>query len=141
VLLSACFNYTNLSIAKALNRAREVGVRKVIGAMRSHVVAQFVVESVIISLASLVAAFGIFVLARPWFLSFSSDLSEMLDLAISGKLIFWFIVMAAGTGLLAGIVPALFFSRLKAAVVLKNVKSLQAFKSLNIRKALVVVQY
>jgi putative ABC transport system permease protein len=141
VLLSACFNYTNLSIAKALNRAREVGVRKVIGAMRSHVVAQFVVESVIISLASLVAAFGIFVLARPWFLSFSSDLSEMLDLAISGKLIFWFLVMAAGTGLLAGIVPALFFSRLKAAVVLKNVKSLQAFKSLNIRKALVVVQY
>lgn len=141
VLLSACFNYTNLSIARALSRAREVGVRKVIGAMKSHVVVQFVVESIIISLLSVAVAFGLFVLARPFFLSFSPDLSEMLELSISIKLIFWFVVMAAVTGLLAGLFPAIFFSQINAALVLKNMKSLQGFKGLNVRKALVVVQY
>lgn len=141
VILSACFNYTNLSIAKALGRAREVGVRKVIGAMKEHVIAQFVVESILISLMALVVAFGLFLVARPWFLSFSPDLSNMLDLSISAELIFWFLVLAITTGVLAGITPALFFSRLNAASVLKNVKSLQTFKSLNVRGALVVVQY
>ena len=141
VLMSACFNYTNLSIAKALNRSREVGVRKVIGALKSHLVAQFVVESVIISLLALVVAFGLFMLAKPWFLSFSANLRDMLEMSISGKLIFWFIIMAIVTGFLAGIVPAFFFSRLNAANALKGPKSPQTFKGLNIRKVLVVIQY
>jgi putative ABC transport system permease protein len=62
VILSACFNYTNLSIARSLRRSREVGIRKVVGALRSHVVGQFVVEAVMIALCSLVFAFGLFVL-------------------------------------------------------------------------------
>src|SRR5258706_4204164 len=54
VILSACFNYTNLSIARSLRRSREVGIRKVIGALKSHVMGQFIAESVIISLLALV---------------------------------------------------------------------------------------
>ena len=53
VILSACFNYTNLSIARSLRRSREVGIRKVVGALRIHVLSQFVVEAVIIALLAL----------------------------------------------------------------------------------------
>jgi putative ABC transport system permease protein len=49
VILSACFNYTNLSVARSLRRSREIGIRKVIGALRGHVIGQFVVEAIIIS--------------------------------------------------------------------------------------------
>src|SRR5205814_6423870 len=49
VIMSACFNYTNLSIARSLNRSREVGIRKVIGALKRHVIGQFITESIIIA--------------------------------------------------------------------------------------------
>ena len=69
VILSACFNYTNLSIARSLRRSREVGIRKVVGALRMHVLSQFVVEAVVIALLALVLSFGLFVLFKPFFLS------------------------------------------------------------------------
>jgi putative ABC transport system permease protein len=61
VILSACFNYTNLSVARSFKRSREVGIRKTIGALRSHVVTQFVIESVILALIALVFAFVLFI--------------------------------------------------------------------------------
>jgi ABC-type antimicrobial peptide transport system permease subunit len=57
VIISACFNYTNLSIARSLRRSREVGIRKVIGARKSHIRGQFISEAVIISFLALVFSF------------------------------------------------------------------------------------
>jgi putative ABC transport system permease protein len=141
VLLSACFNYTNLSIARALNRAREVGVRKVTGATKGQVVGQFVVESIFIATLSVVVAFGLFVLVKPYFLGIDRHLSEMLTISFSFQLALSFILFAMITGIAAGIVPAFFFSRLNAATVLKNTHSVQPFRNVNLRKTLIVIQY
>ena len=80
VILSACFNYTNLSIARSLRRSREVGIRKVIGALRSHVMGQFIVEAVLISLCALVLAGALFVFLRPYFLGIEPEMTKFSSL-------------------------------------------------------------
>jgi putative ABC transport system permease protein len=141
VLLSACFNYTNLSIARALSRAREVGVRKVTGATRQHVIAQFVVEAVFISILAMVVAFLIFLLVKPYFLYLDKRYSDLLTLDVSPQLLAWFVLFAIVTGIVAGILPAFFFSKLNAATVLKSANTVQPFRHINLRKTLIVVQY
>jgi putative ABC transport system permease protein len=141
VILSACFNYTNLSVARSLRRSREIGIRKVIGALRSHVIGQFVVEAIIISLSALVAAFVIFLVLRPHFKSIEPSLQELLTLNISPLLVICFIGFALFTGVAAGFFPALFFSRINAVQVLKSANGTKVFKKLTLRKALIIFQY
>jgi putative ABC transport system permease protein len=141
VILSACFNYTNLSVARSLRRSREIGIRKVIGALRGHVIGQFVVEAIIISLSSLVAAFAIFLLLRPHFKSMEPGLQELLTLNVSPLLVICFIGFALFIGVAAGLFPALFFSRINAVQVLKSSSSTKMFKKLTLRKVLIVFQY
>jgi ABC-type antimicrobial peptide transport system permease subunit len=141
VILSACFNYTNLSIARSLRRSREIGVRKVIGALRSHVIGQFVVEAIIISLSALVAAFIIFILLRPHFKSIEPSLQELLTLNVSPLLVVCCLAFATFIGIVAGFFPALFFSRINAVQVLKSSSNSKVFKKLTLRKVLIVFQY
>ena len=141
ILLSACFNYTNLSIARSLRRSREVGIRKVIGAQRIQVIGQFIAESVIISLASLLLAFLIFLVLRAQFLAINPDLAKSFSLALSPRLVLEFLVLAIVVGVVAGLLPALFYSKINAVQVLKDASALKVFRHLTVRKALVVVQY
>ena len=141
VILSACFNYTNLSIARSLRRSREVGIRKVIGALRSHVLGQFIAESVIISLMALSLSFLLFLFLRDQFLAFHPFLSDLLSLELSPALFFWFVLLAVTVGVTAGFLPALFFSKINAVQVLKDVTTLKVFRNLNMRKALILTQY
>lgn len=140
VILSACFNYTNLSIARSLRRSREVGIRKVVGALKGHVLAQFVTEAVIIALLALVFSFVIFMLFKPYFLSLNENYGEMLRLELSLKVIGYFILFAVGVGIMAGFFPALFFARLNAIKVLKNMSS-GKFRNVVLRKVLIVAQF
>ena len=141
VILSACFNYTNLSIARSLRRSREVGIRKVIGARNGHVVGQFIVEAVIISLLALVFSVLLFLLLRTQFLGFDPFLEDLLSLDLSPRVILSFIALAVAVGVVAGFLPALFFSRINAIQVLKDVSSMKVFRHVTMRKALIVVQY
>jgi ABC-type antimicrobial peptide transport system permease subunit len=141
VILSACFNYTNLSIARSFRRSREVGIRKVIGALRGHVAGQFIAEAIIISLLALVLSFGMFILLRPAFLSLAPELSNIVTLDLTWQEIIYFLMLAIAVGLLAGILPAAFFSRIKAIQVLKDASSLKVFRNVAMRKILIVVQY
>jgi putative ABC transport system permease protein len=141
VILSACFNYTNLSIARSLRRSREVGIRKVVGALKVHVLGQFVVEAVIIALLALIFSFALFVLFKPYFLSLNDGYSKMLMLDISPKVILYFILLAIGVGLAAGFFPALFFARVNAIQVLKNISSIRGFGNVTVHKALIVAQF
>jgi len=141
IILSACFNYTNLSIARAMRRAREVGIRKVMGALRFQVGWQFVTESTIIALLALVVSFGLFLFLRVQFLSLDRVLAELVTLAITPKLVLYFVLMALAVGVAAGVLPAVFFSRINAIQVLKSTSSLKIFRHVNLRKALIVVQY
>lgn len=141
VILSACFNYTNLSMARSLRRSREVGIRKVIGALKSHVLGQFITESAFFSLLALLFSFFLFLFLRTQFLALAPPLAEQVSLHLSPQLIFYFVVFAIIVGIVAGFLPALFFSRINAIQVLKDVSSLRVFRHVNMRKALIVVQY
>jgi len=141
VLLSACFNYTNLSVARALKRAKEVGIRKVVGAGKRQVIFQFVTESVVISLISLGFALLLFLFLREEFVSIHDYINRLVVLDLSFVTILWFIALAIFTGIIAGIFPALFFSRIQALQVLKGITSLKLFHRVSLRKSLIVVQY
>jgi ABC-type antimicrobial peptide transport system permease subunit len=141
VILSACFNYTNLSVARALRRSKEVGIRKVVGALKAHVVGQFLVEAIMISLFALVFSFGLFALLKPHFLALDDLYKRMLTLEISPMVVVYFVLLAIVVGFFAGVLPALFFARVNAVHILKNIATVRVFKNLTMRKALIVVQF
>jgi putative ABC transport system permease protein len=140
VIVSACFNYTNLSIARSLKRYREVGVRKVIGAMRANVRTQFVLEAVTISMLALIASLGLFLLLRPHLIGLERDLQEMLVLELTPGVVIAFVLFAILVGVCAGLAPAFHFSRINAIQAIRNMTSTNA-KKLTGRKALIVFQY
>ncbi|SHH91392.1 FtsX-like permease family protein [Chryseolinea serpens] len=141
VILSACFNYTNLSVARAFRRSREVGIRKIIGAGKGHVMGQFLMESVIISLMALVVSFLLFLFLRTQFISLHSFLENLAVLKLTPGIVLSFIAFAIAVGIAAGIIPALLFSRINPNKVLKDASTLKLFRHVNLRKGLIVVQY
>jgi putative ABC transport system permease protein len=141
VILSACFNYTNLSIARSLRRSREVSIRKVVGALRSQVLLQFIAEAVVMALVALVFSFLLFLVLRIEFLSLAPQVNDLFLLNLSPELIVYFVALALMVGITAGLLPALFFSRINAIQVLKNASSLKLFRHIAMRKALIVLQY
>ena len=141
VILSACFNYTNLSIARALRRSKEVGIRKVIGAVKGNVMGQFMTEAVVISLLALLLALVLFVFLRPYFLGLNPDVQELLRLELSPTLVFYFVLFALAIGLAAGFFPALYFSKISTVQVLKGSVAGKITGKFTTRKALVVFQY
>ncbi len=141
VIVSACFNYTNLSIARSMRRSREVGIRKVIGALQNQVLGQFMVEAVLISLVALVFSFFLFLFLRTQFFALHEYLVTMVSLELSPKIIFYFILLALVVGTIAGLLPSLFYSKINAIKVLKDSTSLQLFRHVTFRKVLIVIQY
>jgi len=141
IIISACFNYTNLSIARSLNRAREVGIRKVFGAVRVQILIQFLTESVIISLLAFVFSIGIVQLLEPIFLDL--NFSQLLDWNLNQSIEVYLICFAFSivVGFIAGIVPASFHSSVKALQALKNLSGVKVFSKLGLRNALIVAQF
>jgi len=124
ILLIACINYMNLSTARSIRRAREVGIRKVVGSGRGSLIGRFLGESLLLSAVAGTLALGIVIIVLPWF-----DRLVMTDLSIPyGDPLFWlggagFIVF---TGLLAGSYPAFYLSAFRPVNILRG-----HFKSLN----------
>ncbi|MBA4851088.1 ABC transporter permease [Emticicia sp. BO119] len=141
VILSACFNYTNLSIARAMRRFKEVGIRKAIGAQKSQVWQQFLVESIMISLSALLLSFFIFLLLRPQLINLAPEMQRTVKLALTPTMVIAFVFFSVIVGIIAGFLPALFFSRVNAINALRNVSSVKGFKFATFRRVLVVVQY
>jgi putative ABC transport system permease protein len=141
VMISSCFNYTNLSIARALKRSREVGIRKISGALRTQVLAQFLTESIIISLLALVISFFLFLLLRPQFLSLHTFVESIVSLKLTVRTILYFITVGIVVGIVAGILPAVFFSRINLSSVLKGISPMQNARSFSLRKVIIVIQY
>jgi len=138
ILLIACINFMNLSTARSANRAKEVGIRKVMGSFRSHLVKQFLIESILLSLFSFVIAIAIAWLVIPMF----NELS-LRELSMPfGSPLFWALVIAAAliTGVLAGLYPSFFLSAFRPVNVLKGNVALGT-KSGLVRGALVVFQF
>jgi ABC-type antimicrobial peptide transport system permease subunit len=141
VVLSACFNYTNLSIARSMRRFKEVGLRKVIGAGQREVRQQFLAEAVIVSLVALLLSFAMFLLLRPQFMSIAPEILKIVKLEITVPMALAFIVFSIVVGIIAGFLPAIFFAKVSIIHALKDVSAVKVFKGISLRRALVVVQY
>lgn len=139
ILVSACFNYTNLSIARSLNRGKEVGIRKVAGARRWNVFMQFIMESFIVAFLSFGLAYVLLRLGT----DFSPFVAEVLPngFQFDGSIFVWFLLFTVFTGLVAGIIPAWTLSSFKPVQVLKNLSTIKLFGSNSLRKSLIVVQF
>jgi putative ABC transport system permease protein len=139
VLLIACINFMNLSTARSAERAKEVGIRKSIGALRSQLGAQFLGETVLLSLVALIFAAGLVLLALPYV----NNLSQRhLQSVLAGNT--WLLTaMLAGTilvGLLSGLYPAVYLSSFQPVKVLKGI-SLSGKNKGGLRNVLVVGQF
>ena len=121
VLLIAGINYTNLTTARASGRVKEIGVRKTIGAIRSNLIGQFLIESLLTTVIAFVLAVIIVNLIIPAFNQFAG---KQLSLGISTGYRFWLIAIAlvVGMGFLSGGYAALLLSRLKPVALLKGLK-------------------
>ncbi len=141
LILTSAFNYTNMSLAKALTRAREIGVRKVAGALRSQILAQFLAESVLSSLLALLLAYVFLQFLTPAFegLKFMSMLkiSPQENLTIYA----WFLAFAILTGLVAGLLPALYMSTFNPIAVFKDTFGIRILSRMFLRKLLIVAQF
>ncbi|MHA4809351.1 ABC transporter permease [Flavitalea flava] len=138
ILLIACINFMNLSTALSGRRAKEVGLRKTVGALRGQLILQFISESVLLSFISLIIGGVLAVLLLPLFndLASKSISISLLNVRIIGELL----GTAVLVGLISGSYPALFLSSFNPVKVLKGVKVLHGGKSF-FRNGLVVIQF
>lgn len=138
VLVIACFNFINLATARSFRRAKEIGVRKVVGAARTQLIIQFIGETVLLSMISMLVAVAATMLVLPWMNDFTGKSIAFNPVAHP---LLGLLILAAGVllGILAGIYPALFLSGFRPIKVLKNMKLTGSSSWL--RPALVVVQF
>jgi putative ABC transport system permease protein len=139
IVIIACFNYTNLSLAKALSRAKEVGIRKTIGASRFKIFTQFIGESTTYALIALVIAFFLYKLLLPHF--FQSILVHVEMDTLSFGLTLSFVLFTLFIGFLAGIIPSILISKFNPTEVLKDITKTKVFSRVNLRRSLVVIQF
>lgn len=137
ILVIACINFMNLATAKASGRAKEVGIKKTVGASRGVLVRQYLGESLAVSFISLAAG----VLLVDILLGKFNDITgKQLSLTLDGTMLLWLGGIWLVTGLLAGSYPALYLSGFKPAAVLKGRLSI-SFGEVWARKSLVVIQF
>ena len=139
ILLIACVNFMNLSTARSANRAREVGIRKVAGSTKGQLIIQFLTESVLLSLFSLVLALGIAVLLLPMFNQLAGK-SLHPGVLFSGRFLPILLLLVLLVGCLAGSYPAFYLSSFQPIHVLKG-KVAAGFRSSWLRSSLVVFQF
>jgi len=138
ILLIACINFMNMATARSVARAKEVGVRKVVGALRSVLIGQFIGEAILLTFFSTAIAIGLVSICLP---AFNTLTGKQISVPASQP-VFWFSLVAliTITGFVAGSYPAIFLSSLNPVKVLKS--SLKfSWGALFFRKALVVFQF
>jgi putative ABC transport system permease protein len=140
LLIIACVNFINLATAQAVNRSKEVGLRKVLGSNRRQLILQFITETFIITLFAIGLAIGIALLALPF-------LNTLLNLNLSRSflseplvLLFLFAVLA-GVTFFAGFYPAMVLSGFNPITALKNKFAVGSSSGVSLRRALVVLQF
>jgi len=142
VLLIACINFMNLATARSSTRIKEVGMRKVTGAQKSHLIKQFMVESIILSFISL---FFSIILVSIFLPTFNSLSGKQLTIEISSQMhvIPWIVGLAVFTGLVSGSYPALILSSLRPVHILRGslVPGAPGIRNSIFRKVLVLTQF
>jgi putative ABC transport system permease protein len=135
ILLIACSNFINLSTARSLNRSKEIGLRKVVGAGRSQLIAQFLGESVIYVLIACAVSFLFVVVSRPYFNNFTSA-----PLQLSWQILPAYLIVILVVGILAGLYPAMMMSSFAPIKSLKG-HIRHSIQDIIFRKGLVIFQF
>lgn len=138
ILLLACINFINLSTAKSANRAKEVGLRKVVGSQRTGLIAQFLTESVLFSFLSIVLSIALAALLLPYFNQLANK--ELQFPWLSWWLLPLMLVGGLTIGLISGVYPAFYLSGFKPIEVLRGTLS-TGFKNSYLRNSLVIFQF
>ncbi len=137
VLLLAGFNYVNLTLIRSLGRAREVGVRKAVGALKSQLIGQFLTESTVVALLAFGLAYG-----QLKFVSQLPTVQRLIeDVRQDGFQWAYFLVFVLLTGLIAGWVPAQTLASHQPAQVLRGFLETRLFRGLGLRRTLIVSQF
>lgn len=139
ILIIACVNFINLSTARGIKRAKEVGLRKVVGSARSSLIRQFLGESILISFIAVILAIVLIYIALPYFQSFtgtSVDFNPFSNFTVTLILLGVFII----SGLIAGIYPAVYLSSFKPITILRG-EITKGVKGAFFRKGLVIFQF
>ncbi|WP_439582987.1 ABC transporter permease [Dyadobacter bucti] len=141
ILLAACSNYVSLAISQSLKRMREIGVRKVMGARKRHILMQFVMESTIIMLLAVALSYFFFELIRGETLSVTTEL-DWIDLNPTLGTFAGFVTLGILVGFVSGIVPALHFIKTGPVMALKG-KELQTKTGgrFSLRKLVITLQF
>lgn len=138
ILLIACINYINMSTAKSSLRAKEVGLRKVMGSVRKAIVQQFLTESMLITAISLILGMLLTVLALPYF-NYLTNMNYDLSTLLQWQNLAWVLSIVLTVGILAGSYPALYLSTFKPIAALRG-ESVKGGSS-KLRSGLVVFQF
>ncbi|MGD1889233.1 MAG: ABC transporter permease [Cyclobacteriaceae bacterium] len=142
ILLPACFNYANISIARSLSRAREIGVRKAIGSRKSQIFYQFLVEAVLVTLLSFAGAYLLFTYIREEFINvLAPGSAQGLTLQLTPTTVLFFLAFVVVAGLTIGLFPAWHFAKIKPLTALKQNVFISRSSKLSLRKALLVGQF
>jgi putative ABC transport system permease protein len=139
ILLIACFNFVNLTTARSVERAKEVGIRKVVGALRHQLARQFIGESVILCLIAFILSVGLSALLMPLFNQVSGKIISQNIFRQPSNLVLLFLTSPA-IGILAGIYPAVVLSSFQPITVLKG-RFASGTRGILLRKGLVVAQF
>lgn len=139
ILIIGCVNYTNLATARSATRAREIAIRKVSGATRPQLIGQFMAESALVSLISVLIALALIELLLPFFNTLSGKSFTHTDFS-SGHVLFKLMIAGLGTAFVSGIYPAFFLSSFSPAGILKG-NSKSTTRGAGLRKILVVLQF
>ncbi|NCD71081.1 ABC transporter permease [Mucilaginibacter agri] len=140
ILIIACVNFINLATAQAVNRAKEVGIRKVLGSNRSQLQIQFLTETMVIVLVSVIVSLGISAIAIPF-------IGKVLELPLTAGLLWqadvatFLMAMTVGVTLIAGFYPSIVLSGFNPINALKSKLALKTPKGISLRRALVVFQF
>ena len=139
ILIIACINFMNLSTARSEKRAREVGVRKVMGAGKTKLISQFISESIFTAMVSAAVAIALIYVTLP---AFNSLVEKQLSVNIANPFhITALLIIALICGVIAGSYPAFYLSSFKPVYVLKGIKIKNNGSAGLIRKGLVVIQF
>lgn len=140
ILLIASINFMNLATARSMERAREVSLRKVVGASRIQLISQFLGESVFTTILALVLAMIVVHITLPYY---SDYVAKQLSLNFMSEpvLLLWLATLTVFVGVLGGLYPAFFLSRFRPAMILKSNQSSSTQEKSRIRNALVVLQF
>jgi putative ABC transport system permease protein len=139
ILLIACINYMNLSTARSTLRAKEIGIRKVTGATKAELIAQFLSESVLIAGLAMLLALGLTAIVLPW-LNRLSGLQIPITILLQWKWLLPILLIPFVVGIVSGIYPALFMSSFQPVKTLKGLFRVGG-RSISFRQGLVVIQF